>query len=219
MPGSPVLLVASHVDRRPGLSAETILKWEEEVLGKPVMLRNRTTARGLGFPPIMQSVVIDCLNREDVGMLLGDIYKIAQQMRHPKTNVLLMSEPFPRSYQELQTLVEVKVRNLCLERHVPPVVRHEEFIDYVRSLTAANLNGLDQGEEEFNLACRFLNEAGAIVHFKSQQSGVSDLYFLDPQWLFNALASVIRGIKQLRWFKGGVATLLPVYPPAPGYVP
>ena len=119
-------------------------------------------------------------------------------MRHPKANVLLTSEPFPRSYQELQTLVEVKVRNLCLERHVPPVVRHEELIDYVRSLMVANPNGLDQDEEEFNLACCFLNEAGAIVHFKSQQSGVSDLCFLDPQWMFNALASVIRGIKQGR---------------------
>ena len=198
VPGSPVLLVASHVDRRPGLSAETILKWEEEVLGKAVMLRNRTTARGLGFPPIMQSVVMDCLNHEDVEMLLGDIYKIAQQIRHPKTNVLIMQEPFPRSYQELQALVEVKVRNLCLERRVPPILRHEELIDYVRSLTVTNPNGLEQDEEEFNLACRFLNEAGAIVHYRSQQSGVSDLYFLDPQWLFNALATIIKSISQGR---------------------
>jgi len=196
VPGSPVLLVATHVDRRPGLTSETILKWEEEVLGKAVRLRNRTTARGPGFPPIMQSVVMDCLNHEDVEMLLEDVYKISQQMRHPKTNVLILAEPYPRSYQELQALVEVKVRNLCLERRVPPVLRHEELIDYVRSLTVANPNGLDQDEEEFNLACRFLNEAGSIVHYRSQQTGTSDLYFLDPQWLFRALATIISTIGQ-----------------------
>ena len=196
MPGSPVLLVATHVDRRPGLASETILKWEEEVLGKAVVLRNRTTARGPGFPPIMQSVVMDCMNHEDVEMLLEDVYRIAQQMRHPKTNVLLLAEPYPRSYQELQALVEVKVRNLCIERRVAPVLRHEELIDYVRSLTVANPNGLDQDEEEFNLACRFLNEAGSIVHYRSTQAGTSDLYFLDPQWLFRALATIINTISQ-----------------------
>lgn len=196
VPGSPVLLVATHANNRPGLSAATILEWEEEVLGKPVQLKNKTTARGLGFPPIMQSVIMDCLNREDVDMLLGDLYAITLQMRHPKTNVPLMSDMLPRSYQELQTLVEVKVRNLCLERRVAPVLKHEELVDYVRSLTISNPHGLEQDDEEFSLACHFLHEAGAIVHYRSQVAGVNDLYFLDPQWLFNALATVVKACGQ-----------------------
>lgn len=196
VPGSPVLLVATHANRRPGLRSSTILQWEEEVLGKPVQLKNKTTARRLGFPPIMQSVVMDCLNREDIDMLLNDLYSIALTMRHPKTNVPLMSDMLPRSYQELQTLVEVKVRNLCLERRMAPVLRHEELVDYVRSLTISSPRGLDQDNEEFSLACHFLHEAGAIVHYKSEVPGVSDLYFLDPQWLFNALATVILACSQ-----------------------
>ena len=196
VPGSPVLLVATHADRRPGLSGETILQWEEAVFGKVMTLKNKMAARRLGFPPIMQSVIMDCLNRDDVDLLLNDLYLMACQMRHPKTNVLLMADPLPHSYQELQSLVEVKVRSLCLERKVSPVLRHEDLMDYVRLLTVANPYGLEQDEEEFNLACHFLHEAGAIVHFKSQISGVSDLYFLDPQWLFNALASVVRAIRQ-----------------------
>ena len=196
VPGSPVLLVATHANKRPGLSANTILQWEDEVLGTPVQLKNKAIARRLGFPPIMQSVVMDCLNREDVELLLNDLYTIALQMRHPQTNVLLMNDMLPRSYQELQTLVEVKVRSLCLERRVAPVLHHEQLVDYVRSLTISNPNGLEQDDEEFNLACNFLHEAGAIIHFKSQISGVSDLYFLDPQWLFNALAVVIKACSQ-----------------------
>lgn len=196
VPGSPVLLVATHANRRPGLSASTILQWEEEVLGKAVQLKNKTTARRLGFPPIMQSVVMDCLSREDIDMLLSDLYTIALQMRHPQTNVPFMSDMLPRSYQELQTLVEVKVRSLCLERRVAPVLRHEELVDYVRSLTISNPHGLEQDEEEFSLACHFLHEVGAIIHYKSQVPGVSDLYFLDPQWLFNALAIVVKACGQ-----------------------
>ena len=198
VPGSPTLLVATHADRRPGLSSDTILQWEEEVLGAPVQLKNKTTARRLGYPPIMQSVVMDCLNREDVDMLLSDLYGITLQMRHPQTNVLLMNDMLPRSYQELQTLVEVKVRNLCQERHVAPVLRHEELADYVRSLTISTSYSFEQDNEEFDLACRFLHEAGAIVHYASQISGVSDLYFLDPQWLFNTLARVITACQQRR---------------------
>ncbi len=196
VPGSPVLLVATHANRRPGLKAPTILSWEEEVLGKPIQLKNKTTARRLGFPPIMQSVVMDCLSREDVDMLLSDLYRIALQMRHPQTNVPLMSDLLPRSYQELQTLIEVKVRNLCLERQVAPVMRHEELVDYVHSLTITNPHGLEHDREEFALACHFLHEAGAIIHYKSPIVGVSDLYFLDPQWLFNALAGVVKACRR-----------------------
>ncbi len=206
VPGSPVILVATHIDRRPGLSANTILQWKEEVMGAPVQLKNKAIARGLGFPPIFQSVVMDCLNKDHVDKLLEDIYAISLEMRHPKTNVPLMSDMLPRSYQELQTLVEVKVRNLCQERRVPPVLRHEELIDYVRSLTISNPNGLEQDNEEFNLACDFLHEAGAIVHYKSQISGVSDLYFLDPQWLFNALAIVVKACSQGNRGRGSVSS-------------
>ena len=191
VPGSPVVLVATHIDRRPGLSASTILQWERETLGDVTQLKSHSYASTLGLPPILQSVVMDCQNKEDVELLLGDLYDIALQMRKPHTRILLMEEMLPRSYQELQSLVEVKVRSLCRDSRAAPILRHEELVDYVRLFTIHHPNDLDQDEEEFALACNFLHDAGAIVRFKSQVTGMSDLYFLDPQWLFNTLAAIV----------------------------
>ena len=199
VPRSTVILVATHFDQRPGLSANTVLQWEEEVLGNVSQLRSGSYAARLGLPPILQSVVMDCQRKEDVEMLMNDIYEIALQMKQLRSKALLLDEMVPRSYQELQSLVEVKVRSLCINKQAAPVLRRDEFVDYVRSLTLHNPNDLEQDEEEFDLACHFLHETGAIVHFKSQVTGISDLYFLDPQWLFNTLASVIRA-----WSGGSV---------------
>lgn len=191
-PGSPVVLVATHADRRPAVSNATVVaQWEEEVLGNVSQLKKRSYAAKLGLPPVYHSVIMDCLSKEDVEHLMNDIYDMAVQLRHPRTQIPFLEDVVPRSYHELQSLVEVKVRSLCRDWQSAPILRHEEFVDYVRSLTLHNPEDLEQDEEEFALACNFLHEAGTIVHFRSHQAGVSDLYFLDPQWLFNTLASVV----------------------------
>ena len=191
VPNSPVLLVATHIDQRPALSPTTIIQWEEEMFGQISELPNSRYARQKGLPPIMQSVVMNCLRKEDTEMLLKDIYEVVLRMKRPRTQDSLIESLVPRSYQELQSLVEVKVRSLCRDKNRAPVLRHEEFIDYVRSLTLHDPNDLEHDEEEFMLACNFLHEAGAIVHFRSQVAGVSDLYFLEPQWLFNSLSAIV----------------------------
>jgi len=35
----------------------------------------------MGLPPIMQSVVMNCKNKDDVDLLVGDIYQIALGMK------------------------------------------------------------------------------------------------------------------------------------------
>lgn len=191
VPDSPVLLVATHIDQRPALSTDTIIQWEEKLFGQMLQLPNSQYTHQRGLPQIMQSVTMNCLRKEDTDMLLKDIYEIVLQMKHPKKQTSLIDSLVPRSYHELQSLVEVKVRSLCRDKNRAPVLRHEEFIDYVRSLTLHDPNDLEHDEEEFMLACNFLHEAGAIVHFRSQVAGVSDLYFLEPQWLFNTLSDVV----------------------------
>ena len=192
VPGSPVVLVATHADRRPGISGTTVAQWQEEVLGDAHnKLKKHSSAGKLGLPPILTSVIMDCLSKDDIELLMNDVYDIALQLRHPRTQVPFLEDMVPHSYQELQSLVEVKVRSLSRDWQSAPILRHEEFVDYVRSLTLHNPDDFEQDEEEFALACNFLHEAGTIIHFKSHQVGVSDLYFLDPQWLFNILASVI----------------------------
>lgn len=136
---------------------------------------------------------MDCLNKSDVEHLMSDIYEsVALTMKHPRTRAPVLEDTVPRSYQELQNLVELKVKSMRRDKYSVPVLKHEEFVDYVRSLTLhQHYSYMEEDAEEFDLACRFLHEAGTIIHFSSRVPGMSDLYFLDPQWLFNVLGNVI----------------------------
>ena len=98
--------------------------------------RRPLTPRGSVSPAIIHSVVMDCLNVHDVDMLLKDVYQHSLQAKHPYTKRPLLQEPVPRSFHELHSLVEVKVRSWKQERQSTPVLRREEFVDYVRSLTS-----------------------------------------------------------------------------------
>ena len=193
-PGSSVLIIGTRIDQRPALSRTTIAQWEKEVFGDAINEQD-TYQRSCGFPVVSDSVVMNCQNRHDVEKLMENIYHYALRLKHPKTHTLLMEEMVPRSYQELQTLVEVKLRGFQRKGQLVPVLRREEFIDHVRSLTLRH-DSLEQDEEEFSLAVRFLHEAGTIVRYKSQVVGMSELYFLSPQWLFNTLGIVIAQLKQ-----------------------
>lgn len=195
-PGSSVVIIGTHIDQRPALSRATIAQWEKEVFGDAICLNHQSThPRNREFPIVSDSVVMNCQNKRDVDKLMENIYQFALRLKHPKTRSPLMEEMVPRSYHELQTLVEVKLRGFQRKGQSVPILRREEFIDHVRSLTLHHDN-LEQDKEEFSLAVRFLHEAGTIIHYKSQVLGMNELYFLSPQWLFNTLGSIMSQLKQ-----------------------
>ena len=45
-------------------------------------------------------------------------------------------------------------------------------------------------DEELSDAVQYLHHQGTLLHFTDQ--ALKDVYFLDPQWLCNLMASVIR---------------------------
>ena len=65
--------------------------------------------------------------------------------------------------------------------------------------------GLDQKMDrvEMEQAIQFLHECGVLLHYDDIKSNLSDLYFLDPQWLCSMMAKVIT-IKQLTMVSNGV---------------
>ena len=76
-----------------------------------------------------------------------------------------MEEQVPRSYIELQGLVENKVKHFPNKAHI---MTYEEFIDSFRSISHTSWDMAS--EEEFGLACQFLHDAGVIVqHCSSRQ--------------------------------------------------
>ena len=190
-PGSSVVVIGSHIDQRPGLSRTTIAQWEREVFGS----RGQDAyPRNSGLPVVSDSIIMNCQSKRDVEKLMENVYCIALRLKHPRRHTPLVEEMVPRSYQELQTLVEVKLRGFQRKGEQVPVLRREEFIDHVRSLTLHHDN-LEQDEEEFSLAVQFLHEAGTIVHYRPHVTGASELFFLSPQWLFNTLGVILSHLK------------------------
>lgn len=57
------------------------------MLGDVTRLSNIANAAQLGLPPIMQSVVMDCRNKDDVELLVNDVYDIVLNMKQPHSRV------------------------------------------------------------------------------------------------------------------------------------
>ena len=190
VPGSPTIVAATHMDKVSGLDPATIVEWLNAELGDIHQLQSAHLAAKYGFPPLVNVVTMTCSNPGDIELLMEDLYKFSSLLRRPGRKEAVTEEQIPRLYLELQNLIEMKVRAMKTERPYVPVMNHEEFSDYVRSLTF-QYDDLEEGQEEFALACRFLHDAGTIVHYQSPIAGMSDLYFLDLQWLANRLATII----------------------------
>ena len=60
---------------------------------------------------------------------------------------------------------------------------------------------------EVQQAVNFLHECGVILHFNDLQTKLSELYFLDPEWLCSLMAHVIT-LKQISFIDDrGVRTV------------
>ena len=57
-------------------------------------------------------------------------------------------------------------------------------------------------------AINFLHECGVLLHYNDVQTKLSDLYFLDPEWLCMLMGQIIT-VKQINAFisKDGVSSL------------
>jgi len=185
VPGSPVILVGTHADLNNVVTVTTVSEWEEELFSYvPQDLAG--TPVNSSLPAITHSIVMNCKSKRDVEQLQNVLYKMALDMKNPKTKKSIINELVPRSYLELQSLIqsEVKIINSLKES---PVKRRSQFINFVKSHTFHNTE-LEDDETEMDAACRFLHEAGVIVHYDIDE--LRDIYFLDPQWLCNLLCSL-----------------------------
>lgn len=83
------------------------------------------------------------------------------------------------------------------------VIRSEKLFELISKTGLAQR--MDRIEVE--QAVQFLHECGILLHYDDIQSNLSDLYFLDPQWLCSMMAKVIT-VKQLTIVSKGVRNWL-----------
>ena len=77
----------------------------------------------------------------------------------------------------------------CYYIHIPDMTfRHLDMIS--NCSTAVHEGGFSEKLDELEQGTAFLHENGILLHYEDS-SLLSDLYFLNPQWLCSMLASVV----------------------------
>ncbi|XP_078455074.1 leucine-rich repeat serine/threonine-protein kinase 2 isoform X1 [Lampetra planeri] len=172
-PLCPVILVGTHEDKIATEEKETLMRSSVrciEELCTEIQLTN-----------IADHKVVCCL--EESGNIKSLRESIVQAVRDFKIKGQpVMGQLIPHSYGQLE-------ERLCVERGRLaagfPVISRSRLQD----LVADSQIPLDS--EELPHATRFLHEAGVLLHYDDPALQLTDLYFLDPQWLCSLMAQVV----------------------------
>jgi serine/threonine protein kinase len=145
----------------------------------------------LGLPMIKEIMFVGCpinARSEGVAELRMALWDIAFNLTAPRRKGMgganktkLLEQPIPSSYLKL----EERVRGLAVtcqqDIGTAPVMKEVEFREKVKDVIP--------NFRELNQAVTFLHENGVLLHYNTP--ALSNLYFVDPQWLCDVLAHVV----------------------------
>ena len=113
----------------------------------------------------------------------------AWDMRSPGTQKRLMEQQVPAIYIALEDLVNTLAQEYR-DSGQHPVVTTEYFRAIIAHELHERFDMTFRDSAELRQAVMFLHDNGILLHYEDS-GGLKDLYFLDPQWLCDTLASVI----------------------------
>ena len=186
LPEAHVLLLATHTDKMADVGLSDIFSWIKEVfsIDHPASLHNPQYAHSCGLPVVSRLILLNALEIKDIEGLKQAIHWLAGDMMgyspQPRTE-----EMIPRLYTSLQGVIETKLKR---NKHQPNILKYEELFDSFKSVSG----DLNDEQREFNLACEFLQDTGALVC--QSMSGLSDLYFLNLQWLSDTISTSLNSL-------------------------
>ena len=94
-----------------------------------------------------------------------------------------MGGQVPSNYLVLANLLEQEAKHL-VDSPFPVILTHR-----LRQLMADNQ--LEMSQEDLQQAIKFLHDSGIVLHYDDTYSKLSDLYFLNPEWLCQLMGRVI----------------------------
>eukprot|EP01104_Vermistella_antarctica_P020132 TRINITY_DN840_c0_g1_i1.p1 TRINITY_DN840_c0_g1~~TRINITY_DN840_c0_g1_i1.p1 ORF type:complete len:1486 (-),score=419.48 TRINITY_DN840_c0_g1_i1:95-4552(-) len=156
-----ILVVGTHMDDK-----RCTREYVDDVMHG---LKERFTRRN-GFARILDFIAVSCKNLKGIDQLTKVLITIA----HTKK---LIGQEFPRSYLELE-------RQLMAARNTQdlPMSWH----DFVNVAIGCNIDKAAVAD-----VTKFFHEIGIICHFHHKKSGLSNLVFLNPQFLTDVMATLI----------------------------
>lgn len=104
--------------------------------------------------------------------------------------------------QVLEELIVKEKRRLERAKCRFPVLQENRLQEIIEE------SKLKMDRSEIEQAIKFLHECGVILHYSDLQTKLSELYFLDPEWLCTLMAHVIT-LKHISFVDNkGVSTFL-----------
>ncbi|KXJ22658.1 leucine-rich repeat serine/threonine-protein kinase 1 [Exaiptasia diaphana] len=189
-PFSDVLIVGTHMDRLPKKVRESRLdKLRQMVMNK--------FGDSKGFPKIVGNITISATTGENVVELREMIYNKATKAKEQGENII--GKQVPLSYIQLQDSV-IKEAQRRRESGQSPILLEEEILD----LASKNKDNDILDHEELALATRFLHENGVLLHYNDQLRGLNTLYFIDPSWVCDLIASIVTVKERNNFVREGI---------------
>ena len=116
-------------------------------------------------------------------------------MRSVQNPKKLLGRPIPESYHILDRHLQ-KIAS----QFPSSVLEANEYIRTVRDLKLPDL----YSEEEIHDATIFLHDMGTLLHFDDRKNNLDNLYFINPQWLFKVISSVVTIKEKNPFVKHGI---------------
>ncbi|KAL5473187.1 hypothetical protein EMCRGX_G027636 [Ephydatia muelleri] len=194
-PNSPVLIVGTHLDQIEEETRRTAQK------GMHAMMRDVISQPG--FPTDVSFAEVSCVG-EKLGMneLRNKIKEIIS--RATVKGQKIMGGLVPSSYLALSGLIQKEAQRMAQAQCKFPVLKADEL----RNLMEEHRLCQQMEQAELDQAVSFLHDCGVLLHYYDMQSKLSELYFLDPQWLCTLMSHIIT-VKEMNPFINAEG-LLPV---------
>ena len=175
-PHSCVIIVGTHLDKVP-----------IEERGEVHALLVRVNAMAAFYSDklqIAETIAVGFKDKiENVGQLKEAIYNHAASYKN-QAGQLIMGQKIPTShhvlYRRLQEIQHEVRQGVC-----EPIMHAETFRTMVHQ---ANV----QDNEELERVTEFLVDVGLLLHYGNQWHYLSDLYFIDPLWLWELMSKFVK---------------------------
>ena len=175
VPQSCVIIVGTHLDEMRNENVGEILAYVNTI-AEPFQNRLR----------IVDVLAVGLKNNiRNVSTLKNAIYNHAANYKN-KAGEPIMGRSIPASYHALDRQLR-KMQQEVRRGIREPVMHLAEFKEMVYKMKSTDI----QDDEELRTATLFLTDAGSLLHYDDRRHNLHELYFIDPRWLCDMMATVI----------------------------
>ena len=179
VPRSYVIIIGTHLD-----------EVEDDKRGEIAALLDRVGTLAASYNNKLQIVEVFAIglkNRiENIGLLKEAIYNHASGYKN-RAGQLIMGQKIPAGYHALHEQLKT-VQHEVRQGIRKPIMHSEEFRTMVHQMNLADI----QDDDELKTATLFLTDVGSILHYDDRGHSLHELYFVDPQWLYDMMSKVVR---------------------------